>query len=282
MIFRQLFEKVSSTYTYLLGDVQSREAVLIDPVRETAERDLLLIKQLGLTLKYSINTHVHADHVTSSALLKKASAERCQEISEDRGAPADANQPECQEARRLRAVQTVSGVAATGHAACDLGLEGGESLYFGNRRLIAIATPGHTAGCISFVLDDASMVFSGDAVLIRGCGRTDFQGGSASLLYERVNTQIFSLPDGCLLYPGHDYNGLPNSTIWEERHYNKRLACMGDHDYEAGLFGVVGGNPDLHGPVSMEKYIDIMDNLNLPKPKQIETAVPANLACGVY
>ena len=228
MIFRQLFDPQSSTYSYLLGDERSCEAVLIDPVFEQARRDRALIAELGLKLMCTLETHVHADHVTGASLLKQSLGSRI-------------------------AIAGVSGAVGA-----DLALAHGERVSFGARYLEARETPGHTNGCMTLVLDDESMAFTGDALLIRGCGRTDFQQGSAHALYRSVHSQIFTLPPNCLLYPGHDYRGLTVTSVDEERRFNPRLG--------SGI-----GEADFTG---------YMNNLGLPHPKQIDVAMPANLKCG--
>jgi sulfur dioxygenase len=184
MIFRQLFDPTSSTYTYLLGD--GGEAVLIDPVFEQAGRDAALLRELGLRLLATLETHVHADHVTAAWLL------------------------------RQRVGSSIVASAAGGAQGATRAIAHGDRIAFGARSLQARATPGHTNGCISYVLDDLSMAFTGDALLIRGCGRTDFQQGSAQRLHASVHTQIFSLPPACLIYPGHDYRGLTVTSVAEE------------------------------------------------------------------
>lgn len=228
ILFRQLFDPQSSTYTYLLADPRSREAVLIDPVFEQARRDGALIAELGLTLLATLETHVHADHVTGAWLHKQ-----------ERGS------------RILLA-------AASGAEGADRVLHPDDHVRFGDRHLVVRATPGHTSGCLTFVLDDRTMAFTGDCLLIRGCGRTDFQGGDAGRLYRSVHDQIFSLPDDCLLYPAHDYRGLTVSSVAEERRFNPRLG----------------------GELSEGDFAGYMANLGLPHPKQIDIAVPANLKCG--
>ncbi len=228
MIFRQLFDPQSSTYSYLLGDERTREAVLIDPVFEQARRDRALIDELGLKLLYTLETHVHADHVTGASLLKQSLGSR------------------------------IAIAGASGATGADLALAHGTRVPFGSRYLEARETPGHTNGCMTFVLDDESMAFTGDALLIRGCGRTDFQQGSARTLYRSVHSQIFTLPPNCLLYPCHDYRGLTVTSVDEERRLNPRLG--------SGI-----GEADFTG---------YMNNLGLPHPKQIDVAVPANLKCG--
>jgi glyoxylase-like metal-dependent hydrolase (beta-lactamase superfamily II)/rhodanese-related sulfurtransferase len=228
MIFRQLFEPQSSTYTYLLADPATREALLIDPVFEQARRDVALIEELGLKLACTLDTHVHADHVTGAWLLKE----------------------------RLGSRIAIS--AASGAEGADRYLEPADTVAFGARRLEARATPGHTGGCMTYVLDDRAMAFTGDALLIRGCGRTDFQQGDPGTLFRSVRTQIFALPDDCTLYPAHDYRGLTATSVGEEKLYNPRLA-------EAIL---------------EQDFVGYMKHLGLPHPKQMDLAVPANLKCG--
>ncbi|CAO1948048.1 unnamed protein product [Urochloa humidicola] len=235
LLFRQLFEKESSTYTYLLADVADpdKPAVLIDPVDRTVDRDLNLIKELGLKLVYAMNTHVHADHVTGTGLIKT----------------------------KLPGVKSV--ISRASKAKADHFVDHGDKIHFGNLFLEVRATPGHTAGCVTYITGDADgqpsprMAFTGDALIIRACGRTDFQGGSADLLYQSVHSQIFTLPKDTLLYPAHDYKGFTVSTVEEEVAYNARLTK------------------------DKETFKTIMDNLGLPYPKMIDVAVPANLVCGI-
>jgi sulfur dioxygenase len=235
LIFRQLFEKESSTYTYLLADPVSREAILIDPVVETAARDLAVLTNFvtadghkGLHLVAGLNTHCHADHVTGTAALKRALPHVKSMIAEAAGSLADV------------LLQPYARVA------------------FGARWIEVLPTPGHTDGCVSFVLDDRSMVFTGDALLIGGCGRTDFQQGSARTLYRSVREQLLTLPPECLVYPAHDYEGRPCSTVLGERLTNARL---GDAKSE-------------------DEFVALMGALQLAHPKKIDLAVPANLICG--
>jgi glyoxylase-like metal-dependent hydrolase (beta-lactamase superfamily II)/rhodanese-related sulfurtransferase len=228
MIFRQLFDSETWTYTYLLADRSTGEALLIDTVFEKHLRDLALLRELGLELRYTIDTHVHADHVTGAWLMRQATGCR---IAVARASNADG---------------------------ADLYLEDGDVLAAGSVKLVARATPGHTDGCMTYVLDDLSMAFTGDALLIRGAGRTDFQMGDARQLFKSVREQILSLPGECMLYPGHDYNGRTSTTVEEERAHNPRL---GDGKREADFIGY-------------------MENLGLPHPKKMEDAVPANLKCG--
>jgi sulfur dioxygenase len=228
MIFRQLLDPTSSTYSYLLADRDSGEAVLIDPVFEQARRDAALLRELGLRLVATLETHVHADHVTGAWLLQQRMGSR------------------------------IALSAASGAQGADRPLQHGDLVAFGQRQLQVRATPGHTDGCVSYVLDDASMAFTGDCLLIRGCGRTDFQQGDPHKLFRSVHEQILSLPDGCLLYPGHDYRGLTVTSVGEERRFNPRL---GGDSNEADFAGY-------------------MNHLGLPHPKLIDIAVPANLRCG--
>jgi sulfur dioxygenase len=228
LIFRQLFDGTSSTYTYLLACGRTKQAILIDPVFEQVRRDCALIEELGLTLIYSLDTHVHADHVTAAWLLKQRLGCR------------------------------IALGAATRAVNADRLLAPGERVVFGDRDVEARSTPGHTNDSLTYVLDDKSMAFTGDALLIRGCGRTDFQQGSGHTLYNSIHTQIFTLPEACLLYPGHDYRGLMTTTVGEEKRFN----------------------PRLHEGISERDFVGYMDNLNLPHPKQMDIAVPANLKCG--
>ena len=228
IIFRQLFDPQSSTYTYLLGDARSRQAVLIDPVFEQARRDDALLRELDLTLVATLETHVHADHVTGGWLLKQGHASAIV-VSKDSGA---------QGADRYVA-----------HA---------DRIAFGERYLEVRGTPGHTHGCVTYVLDDESMAFTGDCLLIRGSGRTDFQQGDARTMYRSVKSQILSLPPACLLYPAHDYRGLTVTSVAEERAFNPRLG----------------------GDIGERDFVGYMENLGLPHPKLMDIAVPANLRCG--
>ena len=228
LIFRQLFDPQSSTYSYLLADPRRREAILIDPVFEQAQRDAALTRELVLKLLATLDTHVHADHVTGAWLLK----ERCgSEIA-------------------IGAASNASGA--------DRYLVHGERVQFGDRYLEVRATPGHTQGCVTFVLDDESIAFTGDCLLIRGSGRTDFQQGDARAMYRSVRSQILALPPSCLLYPAHDYRGLTVTSVEEERRFNPRLG----------------------GEIGEGDFVGYMNNLGLPHPKLMDIAVPANLRCG--
>ena len=227
-LFRQLFDPVSSTYTYLLADINSRTAILIDPVIEWAERDKKLIEELGLDLKYAINTHMHADHITGTGRLKSLL-------------------PGCQ-----------SMISRKSGAKADILLDPDEQISCGRHNLRVLPTPGHTEGCVTYVCHEQGIAFTGDALLIRGCGRTDFQGGSPDVLYKSVHTKIFTLPPNYRLYPAHDYSGRTVTTVAEEKAFNPRLSK------------------------SLNEFVDIMNNLNLPYPKMIDKAVPANKVCGLY
>ena len=228
LVFRQLFDPISSTYTYLLGDSGAGEAILIDPVFEHVRRDSALLDELGLRLVTTLETHAHADHITGAWLLKQKWGSRI-------------------------AIADVAGAENV-----DQPLRHGDRIPFGHRHIAVRATPGHTKGCLTFVLDDESVAFTGDALLIRGCGRTDFQQGSPERLYQSIHEQIFTLPADCLLYPGHDYRGLTVTSVREEREHNPRLG----------------------GTASAEDFAGFMRNLGLPHPKLIDLAVPANLKCG--
>ncbi|XP_022118491.1 persulfide dioxygenase ETHE1, mitochondrial isoform X2 [Pieris rapae] len=226
--FRQLFDHESSTYTYLLGDTTNKEAVLIDPVYEHAERDANLIKELGFKLVYAMNTHMHADHITGTGKLKSL----------------------------LPGTKSVIGKGSGAQA--DIYLKDGDVVHFGSHQLWAAATPGHTNGCFTYISHEQCMAFTGDALLIRGCGRTDFQEGSSETLYKSVHSRIFTLPDHFILYPAHDYKGLTSTTVGEEKKYNPRLTKP------------------------LEEFVKIMENLNLPYPKKIDESLPANKVCGVF
>eukprot|EP00088_Acartia_fossae_P066540 TRINITY_DN8257_c0_g1_i2.p1 TRINITY_DN8257_c0_g1~~TRINITY_DN8257_c0_g1_i2.p1 ORF type:complete len:297 (-),score=89.19 TRINITY_DN8257_c0_g1_i2:191-1081(-) len=225
---RQLFDRESCTYTYLLIDTPSKEAVLIDPVIELAERDTNLVKELGLKLKYVINTHVHADHITGTGRLKKL-VPGCQSI-----------------------------ISKNSKGQADILMSEGEQIKFGGQVLEVRETPGHTEGCVTYVFNAAGCAFTGDALLIRGCGRTDFQGGSSPTLYKSVWSKILSLPENYILYPAHDYKGQTASTVAEEKKYNPRLTK------------------------SESEFVDIMAKLNLPYPKKIDESLPANMVCGLH
>lgn len=226
MRFRQFFDPASSTLSYLLADPASHEAVLIDPVLEDIEAYVLLLQQQGLRLTHTLETHVHADHVTAGGALRQ----------------------------RLGNLTAVA--RACGATSADLKLEGADRIRCGDLTVEVIATPGHTPGSVSFLVGDR--LFTGDSLLIGGCGRTDFQGGDAGQLYDAITERLFTLPGETLVYPGHDYRGRRVSCIAEERAINPRLAGK-----------------------SREEFIALMNALDLPKPRLIDLAVPANRLCGV-
>jgi sulfur dioxygenase len=225
---KQLFDEESSTYTYLLWDTTTMEAVLVDPVDVKVDLALSEVRNLGLTLLYGINTHAHADHVTGTYLL------------------------------RTKVPTMKSIISEKSNAKADIHIDDGDRIMFGRRFLEVRATPGHTDGCVSFVADDKSFVLTGDALLIQGCGRTDFQGGSAETLYESIMKKLFTLPEDTVVYPAHDYNGRTDSTIGIEKQTNPRLGIK----------------------KTKEDFVEIMNNLNLSYPKKIDIALPANLRCG--
>lgn len=222
----QLFDQASSTYTYLLFDEGTREALIIDPVDEQLERDLAVLREYGLKLVWSVETHAHADHITSAGLLAEHTGART-------AAPA-----------------------GCGIGTAAMQLQDGDTLRFGGETLKALHTPGHTAGSMSYLWRDH--VFTGDTLLIDGCGRTDFQSGSAADLYRSITQVLFALPDQTTVWPGHDYKGRTHSTIGQEKKANSRVAGKSQAGFEA-----------------------TMQALNLPKPKRIDEAVPANLSSGL-
>jgi len=228
LLFRQFFDADTGTFTYLLVDVPSRQGVLIDSVFEQHGRDLSLIRELGVELVASLDTHAHADHVTGSWLMHEATG-------------------------------CAIGLAAAARAEnVTLPLHPGDRVSFGSRSLEVRSTPGHTNGCISFVLDDQSMAFTGDALLVRGCGRCDFQQGDAHSLWTSITEQIFSLPDSCLLYPGHDYTGRTVTSVAEEKAFNARLG----------------------GAATERDFVGHMQNMRLPHPHRIAEALPGNMRSG--
>jgi glyoxylase-like metal-dependent hydrolase (beta-lactamase superfamily II) len=229
VIFRQLFEPESSSYTYLLACPDTRFALLIDPVLETVERDLEVLKSLGLTLAWTIDTHIHADHVTGAG--------------------------------RLRSLTGCSAASPPGVAGACRTVSELEPLAIGSVTVRALFTPGHTEEHHSYLVDsgDLARVFTGDLLLIGGCGRTDFQGGDPATLYRSVHDRIFTLPDETIVCPGHDYRGRDVSSVGAER----------------------AGNPRLGGGRTVEEFSAIMAALDLPRPKKIDLAVPANRRCGL-
>lgn len=224
MFLRQLFDKDSSTYSYLIADEDSKQAALIDPVDSQVDRDLGLVRELGFELAYVLETHVHADHVTGAGELRRRTSAR-------------------------------SCASAAGAPCIDVKVRNGDTLPLGHLKIDVLGTPGHTDDSLSFLVD--GHVFTGDALLVRGNGRTDFQNGDAAQLYDSITRVLFGLPDATVVLPGHDYKGLPSSTIGEEKVHNPRLAGK-----------------------SREEFVTIMERLVLPPPKRLDAAVLANRACG--
>ena len=234
MLFRQLFDRETCTYTYLIADMTTKTAVLVDPVLEQVERDLGLLDDLDLRLLYCLETHIHADHITGTD--------------------------------RLRYMTGCKGCVPAGASAicADFQLKDGDLLTVGGISIEAIATPGHTDSHMAYLVrgdsgsDSATgRLLTGDALFVRGCGRTDFQSGDAGTLYDSVTQRLFELPDETLVYPGHDYRGHTCSTIGEEERWNPRFAGR-----------------------TRSEFIDLMAHLNLPKPQKMMEAVPANELCG--
>lgn len=227
MRIEQLFDRATSTYSYLLWDEKTRQAALIDSVKEQVARDTNFIEQLGLKLKYTMETHIHADHVTGSGLLRDK-------------------------------FNSQAAVHKNSHSDCaDILLSGGDTLTLGDEKISVVHTPGHTDTDISFLINGA--VFTGDALLINGCGRTDFQSGNSQTLYQSITKKLFTLNDETIVYPGHDYNGFTASTIGHEKVFNHRL----------------GNNK------SETEFTTLMDALILDPPARIDVAVPGNLQCGL-
>lgn len=224
MIFRQLFDAESSTYTYLIADPKTREAVLIDPVLELVDRDLKLVEELDLKLTHVFETHVHADHVTGAGLIR--------------------------ERLGVTVAASAQGAACVNHHVKD-----GDEIRVGELVFKVLETPGHTNDSISFLLGDK--VFTGDALMVRTNGRTDFQNGNPSDLWDSITGVLFALPDDTIIYPGHDYRGFTASSIGEEKRHHPRFAGK-----------------------TKEEFIETMNNLNLPKPRKLDIAVPANQSCG--
>jgi len=224
---KQMFDRDTCTYTYLLVDPKTHQGAIFDAVKEQLERDLRFIEELGIELLYIIETHIHADHISSAGYIRQKT-----------GAQIVYSQS--------AAVKSI-----------DMELKDGDELPLGNYYIKAISTPGHTHGCMSYYVD--GMVFTGDTLLIRGCGRTDFQQGSSKDLYNSITKKLFTLADDTTIYPGHDYNGNTCSTIAEEKQWNPRVGMEKSRD----------------------DFLQIMRNLNLDLPKKINEAVPANEGCGI-
>lgn len=221
-----MFDTESSTLTYLLMDEVTHEGALIDPVAGHTDDYIAVMDSLGCKLKFSLETHVHADHITASGKL-----------------------------REMLAIQT--GVSELcGASTADIQLNDNDVLMLGSQEIKVIATPGHTIGSVSFLCNER--LFTGDTLLVNGCGRTDFQGGSAAKLFDSITKRILTLPDETLIYPGHDYNGRRVSSVAQEKITNLRIVGK-----------------------TKEEFIELMNNLNLAKPKLIDVAVPANRMCGI-
>jgi sulfur dioxygenase len=227
LMLEHLYDRDSCTYTYLLIDTETQEGAIIDPVWEHFDRDMQIISERGIELLYSLETHAHADHVTSSGKL-----------------------------RQMTGAKIVFGEKA-GIQSIDISIKHNEELKLGNYSIRALSTPGHTSACTSYYIN--GMVFTGDTLLIRGCGRTDFQDGDPADLFDSITQQLFTLENATKVYPGHDYNGRINSTIGEEKRWNLRL---GNNRPKA-------------------EFVELMNNLNLDMPKKINEAVPANMSCGI-
>ena len=228
MIFKQLIDKESSTYTYIIADSKTKEAIMIDPVFENAIRDEKLIVELGLNVKYFLDTHVHADHITGSSQLKDL----------------------------LWTWEIWIWADNTWVIHNDLFLEDEQILNIWDIEIKIIKTPWHTKWCVSYYIND--MIFTWDLLLVRGCGRTDFQSGSNTSMFHSVREKIFSLSDSTIIYPAHDYNWFTSTSVWEEKLYNHRLKLDN----------------------SFNNFKEIMDNLNLPYPKKLDISLPANMKCG--
>ncbi|MDG4812386.1 MBL fold metallo-hydrolase [Hydrogenovibrio sp. 3SP14C1] len=226
MKIRQLFDYDTWTYTYLLWDEKTKEAAVIDSVLEKVDRDEQHIKELGLNVKYLLETHIHADHITGAGPLRK----------------------------RMGGQLVVH--KHSGSECADILAVDGDVFKLGDQEIRALHTPGHTNNDITYQIDGA--VFTGDTLMVRDCGRTDFQLGDNKAMYHSLTEVLFKLPDDTMVFPAHDYKGFSQSTIGEEKQFNNRA----------------GNNK------SYEDFSTIMDNLNLPNPKRIDIAVPGNMKCG--
>ena len=225
MLFHQLFDKNSSTYTYLIASAKGREALIIDPVLENIEQYIKLLNELDLKLVKVIDTHIHADHITAASKLK--------------------NKTNC---------TTIMGEHTPSNAV-EIKVKDNEIIYVDKLEIRVIYTPGHTKDSYSFLMND--YLFSGDTLLINGTGRTDFQGGNSEDSYNSIFNRLLKLPEETLLYPAHDYNGQTVSSIGKEKKFNPRLQVE-----------------------SVNEYVDIMNNLNLSKPKLMDINVASNIKLG--
>eukprot|EP00164_Ancoracysta_twista_P017458 GFYU01029744.1.p1 GENE.GFYU01029744.1~~GFYU01029744.1.p1 ORF type:complete len:251 (-),score=24.14 GFYU01029744.1:129-881(-) len=227
VFFRQLFDPGSNSYTYILGDRVTGEAGIIDPVLQQAERDIQILKQCKLSLTQILSTHVHSDHVTGIPLLKSVYPD---------------------------AVAVIGHIAKPAYG--ERYVKSGDVISLGSIKLQVRETPGHTSGCVSYVMAGEKTCFCGDTILVRSCGRTDFQGGNPETLYNSVHNQIYNLPEDCILYPAHDYRGQTATTVQEEKEHNKRISTS----------------------VSKKDFITNMNNLSLPYPTNMDVSIPANTA----
>ncbi len=226
MNYQQLFDVSSSTYSYLLWDPESRDAAIIDPVLEQSSRDISLIRRLRLRLRYTLETHMHADHITGSGALREA----------------------------LNSIVLVH--ENSGAKCADVLVKDGDFIPLGRQRIHILATPGHTGCDICLLVDGA--VFTGDTLLIGGCGRTDFQLGDAGQLFDSITQRLFTLPDSTIVFPGHDYNGHHQSTIGEEKLHN----------------------PSVHTGITRDQFIHLMQAQPHEMPARMREALPSNLRCG--
>ena len=226
MLFKQLFDCESSTYSYLIANLATKSAILVDSVLEQVEHELKLLKELDLNLKYCLETHIHADHITGTD--------------------------------KLRQLTGCKGIVPTNAAAkcADHFIQDQEIIKLGNITIQAIETNGHTDSHMAYLVNQ-DRVLTGDALLIYGCGRTDFQNGDAGQLYDSVINKLFTLADSTLVYPGHDYYGRTVSTIGKEKHLNPRFKAR-----------------------DRQSFIELMSNLDLSYPRKMMEAVPANQGCG--
>ncbi len=231
MKIRQLFDYETWTYTYIIWDEITKEAAIIDTVFEQIDRDVQHIEEIGLKVKYLLETHIHADHITGAGAIRK----------------------------RLGGQIVVH--KHSGSACADILAEDGNSFKLGEQTINVLHTPGHTNNDITYLIDGAA--FTGDTLLVRDCGRTDFQLGSNEAMYDSLTQKLFNLPEDTLVFPAHDYKGLTQSTIGEEKQFNVRVGENGSGQAK-----------------SYADFSTIMDNLNLPNPKRIDIAVPGNMSCG--
>lgn len=240
IIFRQLFDPETSTYTYLIGCARTKDAVIIDTVIEQVERDTIQIERLGLKIKFILDTHVHADHISGALKLH-------QRLNLPNSVPITHGHNSGVVLREEHEKQTLV------HFVKDM-----DKISFGDHHLIVRETPGHTNHHLAFVIDDQSFVLTGCSLYIGNCGRTDFQGGSSEEMFHSIKDKLYTLPNECILYPGHNYSGCLYSTIGEEKMFNHRISET----------------------QTLEGFVHLMSNLKLPHPKKIDASVPANTVGG--